>query len=402
MTTTSGSAPYYDPFDKEVDKDPHSVWRVLRDEQPLYYNDKLDFYALTRWDDVEGTLGDWDTYRSGKGTTLEVIKSGYPMPAGNFLWEDPPAHDLHRALLSRVFTPKRISALEPKIREFCALSLDPLVGTEGFDFITDLGAEMPMRTIGMLMGIPEADQVQIRDAIDKGMQLKDEGDASGDDPNAMLISLYGMFAEYVDWRADNPSDDLMTELLQVEFDDETGSRRRLSRDEILTYIMLLAGAGNETTTRLIGWTGKLLAEHPDQRRQIAADRSLVNPAIEEILRFEAPSPVQARWVMKDVEFHGQTVPKDSVILLVNGSANRDERQFPDGDSFNSHREITKHLSFGQGIHFCLGSALARLEGRVALDEVMQRFPDWQVDWDNAEQAHTSSVRGWNRLPVVIG
>jgi cytochrome P450 len=194
----------------------------------------------------------------------------------------------------------------------------------------------------------------------------------------------------------------MTELLNAEFDDETGTRRRLRRDEVLTYVMLLAGAGNETTTRLIGWTGKLLAEHPDQRRNLVDDRSLIPNAIEEILRYEAPSPVQARYVTRDVEHHGETVAEGSIMVLLNGSANRDDRHFADADRFDIHRAIDHHLSFGYGIHFCLGAALARLEGRIALDEVLQRFPDWEVDWANAKQAHTPTVRGWEQLPVVTG
>jgi cytochrome P450 len=192
----------------------------------------------------------------------------------------------------------------------------------------------------------------------------------------------------------------MTELINAEFEDETGTTRRLTREEILTYVGLLAGAGNETTTRLIGWTGKLLAEHPDQRRAIARDRTLIPNAIEEILRYEAPSPVQARYVARDVEHYGETVREGSVMVLLNGSGNRDDRKFPDGDRFDIRREIGHHLSFGYGLHFCLGAALARLEGRVALDEVLNRFPDWEVDWDGAERAHTSTVRGWDKLPVV--
>ncbi len=209
-----------------------------------------------------------------------------------------------------------------------------------------------------------------------------------------------MFGEYIDWRAEHPSDDLMTEMLNAEFEDEEGVTRTFTREEVLTFVSLLAGAGNETTTRLIGWTGKLLAEHPDQRRELVEDRSLVPQAIEEILRYEAPSPVQARYVAKDVEHHGQKVPEGSVMVLLNGSANRDDRQYPEGDRFDIRREFGHHLSFGYGIHFCLGAALARLEGRVALDEVLSRFPEWEVDWDNAEQARTSTVRGWASLPVT--
>jgi cytochrome P450 len=193
----------------------------------------------------------------------------------------------------------------------------------------------------------------------------------------------------------------MTELLNAEYEDEEGVKRRLTRDEVLNYVNLLAAAGNETTTRLIGWTAKVLADHPDQRRDLAANRELVPQAIEELLRFESPSPVQARYVTREVEHYGRVVPEGSVILLLNGAANRDERKFPEGDRFNIHRTIDQHLAFGYGIHLCLGAALARLEGRVALDEVLQRFPTWDVDWDNAQQARTSTVRGWERMPVLV-
>ncbi len=171
--TTTDSELYYDPFDFEIDSDPYPIFRRLRDEQPLYHNDKYDFYALSRFEDVEPCLVDWRTYSSAKGTILELIKSGMEIPPGSIIFEDPPGHDLHRGLLSRVFTPKKMNAIEPKVREFCAHSLDPLVGTGGFDFIRDLGAQMPMRTIGMLLGIPEEDQEEIRDRIDEGLRLDD-------------------------------------------------------------------------------------------------------------------------------------------------------------------------------------------------------------------------------------
>ena len=164
----------------------------------------------------------------------------------------------------------------------------------------------------------------------------------------------------------------------------------------------LAGAGNETTTKLIGWAGKLLGEHPDQRRKLVEYRSLIPNAIEEILRFEPPAPHNARYVAKDVECHGQTVPEGSAMMFVLASANRDERRFTDGESFDIHREIRQHLSFGYGIHFCLGAALARIEGRVALDEVLNRFPEWEIDLDNARLVSSSTVRGWETMPAVVG
>jgi cytochrome P450 len=209
------------------------------------------------------------------------------------------------------------------------------------------------------------------------------------------------YGAYIDWRVEHPSDDLMTELLNAEFTDVDGTVRTLTRDEILGYIGLLSGAGNETTTRLIGWAGKLLAEHPDQRAQMAADPSLIPAAIEECLRFEPPSPVQSRYVTTDVQHYGQTVPAGSVMVLLNASANRDEREFVDPDRFDIHRKAQRHLSFGYGLHFCLGAHLARLEARVALEEVLKRFPEWEVDTVNAVQARTSTVRGWEKLPVLV-
>jgi cytochrome P450 len=393
MTTVSSEI-YYDPYDFEIDVDPYPLWRRMRNEAPLYYNEKYDFWALSRFDDVESCLIDWETYLSGRGSILELIRADFDVPPGIILFEDPPVHDLHRGLLSRVFTPKKMNALEPKVREFCARSLDPLVDAGGFDFIADLGKQMPMRTIGMLLGIPEQDQEAIRDRLDENLRLEEGEEATPSEDFGAE-----MFGDYIDWRADHPSDDLMTELLTAEFEDETGAMRTLTRQECLTYVTMIAGAGNETTTRLIGWTGKILAEHPDQRREIADDPSLVPAAIEELLRYEAPSPVQARYVARDVEHYGQPITEGNVMVLLNGSANRDDRQFPDGDEFDIHRGAGHHLSFGYGIHFCLGASLARLEGRIALDEVIKRFPEWEVDWDNATQARTSTVRGWESLPV---
>ena len=389
---------YYDPYDFEIDTDPYPVWKRLRDESPLYYNERYDFYAVSRFDDVERGFVDWRTYVSSKGTVLELIKSGMQMPPGTIIFEDPPAHDIHRSLLTRVFTPRKMAAIEPKVRAFCARSLDPLVGAGGFDFIRDLGAQMPMRTIGMLLGIPEEDQEAIRDTIDAGLRLEEGAMPEVSMERAEEQGL--RFAEYIEWREKHPSDDLMTELLRAEFEDESGTRRRLSREEVLGFVNLIAAAGNETTTRLIGWTGKLLAEDPAQRAELVEHREWIPNAIEEILRFESPSPVNARFVSQAVELYGRIVPAGSAMLLLNGSANRDERQFPDGDRFDIHRNIDHHLAFGYGIHFCLGAALARLEGRVALDEVLKRFPTWEVDWDHAVQARTSTVRGWERLPVL--
>ena len=401
MTGTATADVYYDPYDFEIDTDPYPIWKRLRDEAPLYYNEKYDFYALSRFDDVEQAFVDWKSFISSRGTVLEMIKRGMQMPAGSIISEDPPTHDIHRGILSRAFTPRRVSAIEPKVREFCATKLEPFLGSEGFDIVRDFGVYVPMRTIGMLLGIPDEDQERIRDLVDQTLRLEDG--TMPDDPRRTDIrsQTRAAFAEYIDWRAKHPSDDIMTEVLQAEFEDsESGERRKLTKDEVVSYVNLLAGAGNETTARLIGWAGIALGSNPDQRRELVERRELVPNAIEELLRFETPSPVQARWVAADVERHGRTIPKDSILLLLNGAANRDDRKFADPDRFDIHRKMDHHLAFGYGIHFCLGAALARLEGRVALDEILKRFPNWDVDWDNAVQGRTSTVRGWQRLPIV--
>lgn len=399
MTSPSAIELYYDPFDSVIDDDPYPVWKRMREEAPLYYNEKYNFYALSRYEDVARELPNWQTYRSGRGTTADILFANIEVPPGILLFEDPPLHDLHRRLLSRVFTPRRMLAVEDLVRGFCVRELDPLVGAGGFDFIADLGAMMPMRTIGYLLGIPEADQEKIRDRSVANIELSTDSDPAAVDANIFANSI-ALFAEYIEWRASHPSDDLMTELLRAEIDEPDGTRRPLSRTEVLAYTAMIAGAGNETTARLIGFMGQLLSDHPEQRRELVADPSLIPGAIEETLRFEPPSPVQARYVAQDAEQYGRVVPKGSFMLLLNGSANRDPRRFADPDRYDIHRQAGGHLSFGQGLHFCLGSALARMEARVAFEEVLKRWPDWEVDYANAERAHTASVRGWARLPVV--
>ena len=397
MQTSDSSEVYWDPYDVEIFADPYPVFRRLREERPLYRNEKHDFFAVSRFKEVEAGLVDRDTFISGRGAVLELIKANIEFPPGVIIFEDPPRHTVHRGLLSRLFTPRKVAALEPKIRDFCRRSLDPGVGTGRFDFVRDLGAQMPMRTIGMLLGIPEQDQESVRDAVDarlrtdagKPMEYSEQG-LSGE-----------MFAEYVEWRAQHPSDDLMTELLQAEFEDETGVTRRLTREEILTYVNVVAGAGNETTNRLIGWAGKVLAEHPEQRRDLARDPALIPNAIEELLRYESPAPYVGRYVARDVEVLGEKIPEGSAMLFLIASANRDEARFPNGDGFDVHRRVGQHFTFGYGTHFCLGAALARLEGRVALEEILKRFPDWEVDLENAKLASTSTVRGWETLPTFV-
>ena len=383
---------YYDPYSVELNMNPYPVFARMREEAPLYYNDKHDFYALSRFDDVNKAVIDHDTFISGRGALLEIIKSGMEIPPGTLIFEDPPIHNIHRNLLSRMFTPRKVLALEPQIREFTARCLDPLVGSGRFDFVNDLGEQMPMRVIGMLLGIPEEHQ----------RRVADHGEATLMNEQVDLLATGEVFAEFIDYRAEHPSDDIMTDLLTAEFTDETGTVRRLRRDELLMYLTVVATAGAETTTRLIGWAGKTLADYPDQRRELAENPGLIPQAIEEILRWEPPALQIARYVSRDVSYYGQTVPEGSAMLMLVGAANRDHRRFPpDGDVFDIHREHRSHMTFGAGTHFCMGNALARLEGRIALEEILKRFPEWDVDWANAAPSPTTAVRGWQAMPTFV-
>ena len=398
MTTTDPDV-YYDPYDFEIDSDPYPIWKRLRDEMPLYYNETYDFYAVSRFEDVEQGLVNWKTYSSAQGTLLELIKSDFEIPPGSIIFEDPPGHNLHRGLLSRVFTPRKMNAIEPKVREFCARSLDPLVGGGGFDFIADLGAQMPMRTIGMLLGIPEQDQEEIRDSIDDGLRLED-----GTMPEPASFGADGQassFDAYIDWRAEHPSDDLMTELLQAEFEDETGTTRRLSRPEVVNLINLLAAAGNETTTRLIGWTGKVLADHPERAGQAGrgphpgAERHRGAPSLR--VTVTGPGPLRDR---------GRRAPRPD-------SAGR-ERHSP-----------AQRIGQPRRAQVPRRGPLRRQPGRstttwpsatASTSAWGRHWPGWRAGWPStrscnasppgrstgtsAKQARTSTVRGWERLPVA--
>jgi cytochrome P450 len=390
---------YYDPYDAAIAADPHPTYRRLREEAPIYHNEKYRFWAISRYADVERALNDWETFSNSRSDILELVNSEFDMPPGVMMFEDPPMHTMLRSLMSRVFTPRRMAEIEDQIRAYCVGCLDPLVGQDDFDIVAELASMMPMRVIGMLLGIPESQQVEFRDKNDANLRTKPGAPMKVS--NADAIADGRMYAEYVDWRAKNPSDDLMTALLNVEFEDENGVTRKLHRKEVLHYTQVVAGAGNETTGRLIGWLAKVLADHPDQRRDVHQDRSLLNRVVDETLRYEPTGPHVARWMANDFEIYGQTVPAGSAMLLMFGAANRDPRRYSNPDVFDIHRENGSHLTFGKGLHYCLGANLARLEGRVALDELLNRWPEWDVDLESAKMAPTSTVRGWERLRMVI-
>ena len=394
----TGSSVYYDPYDVEINADPYPAYARLREEAPIYHNDRYDFWFLSRHEDVAKAFVNWKVFTSTHSDILDIMKADITLPKGIVMFEDPPGHTSHRSLLSRVFTPKRMAELEDQVRQFCVRCLDPLVGSDGFDIIAELGTMLPIRVIGMLLGIPEQDQVSVRNKTDRNLRTQPG------QPMVIVEEEVGsgaMFEDYIEWRSKHPADDLMTVLLNAEFEDADGTSRTLTRQEVTTYTSVLAGAGNETTGRLIGWLAKVLAEHPDQRRAVVENRALIPSVIDETLRFEPTGHATARYVTEDIEYYGTTVPAGSPILLSMASANRDPRRFENPDRFDMYRKDIQHMTFGYGLHFCLGSHLARLEGRVALDELLNRWPQWDVDYSDIKLAPTSTVRGWERMPIIL-
>jgi cytochrome P450 len=389
-----GSTIVYDPYDYAIDADPHPIWKRMRDDAPVYWNETYRFWALSRFADVYDASRDIETFSSARTTVLELLDQPIE-PFAPMIFQDPPYHTVLRALVSRAFTPRRITALEVRIRELVARYLDPMVDADGFDYVEDFAAKLPAMVIGSLLGVPEADQDTVRRQTDEMLHIE-PGETLADKP--AVADLFGYWFELINERRAQPRDDLITALVQSEISADDGSPRRLDDRELLAFIGLLSGAGNETVARLLSWAVVLLARNPDQRTRLVADPGLLPNAIEELLRYEAPSPIQARWVTRRVEVHGVEIPADSKIALLTGSAGRDEREYPEADRFDVRRTMSRHASFGYGPHFCLGAALARLEARVALEETLVRFPTWDVDEGGLRWVHTSTVRGYESVP----
>ena len=379
---------YWDPLDVDIDSEPYDVWRRLRDEAPVYRNERYDFWALSRFADVEAAHRDPTTFVSSHGTVLEMM-SPTPVPNGMMIFQDPPEHTRLRTMVSRAFTPRRVGGLEPKIREICSELLDPWTPGAEFDFVADFGATLPSMVICALAGVPRSEQPRVKELIDTMFHIEPGVGMINDVSLTARIELDRWFLEVLRHRADHPGDDLLSALVQQD----------LSLREAADFANLIVSAGTETVARLMGWAAVVLATHPDQRAELAADASLIPGCVEELLRFEAPSPVQGRWTTRDVTLHDTTIPTGSKVLLLTGAAGRDERKYPDADRFDIHRAIDHHVSFGYGIHFCIGAALARMEGRIGLEEVFKRHAAWDVDHDRAVRLHTSTVRGWSSVPV---
>jgi cytochrome P450 len=391
----------YDPYDYQIDANPHPVWKRMRDEAPLYYNEQYNFYALSRFEDVLNASLDPATYSSARTTVLEMISEDPPKGFEDFMiFMDPPAHTRYRKLVSRAFTPRHMAALEPRIRELAVDFLDPYVGSGGFDYVAEFGARLPVMVISALLGAPREDTQMLQEWSDATLHIEPD-QMMGDFASGVRQQIHDYWQAHIDRRRKNPTDDIMGELMTADLECEDGSTRHLTDSELHGFYGLLSGAGNETVARFLGWAATGLDEFPDQRAKLAANPELIPNAVEEILRWEAPSAIQGRWVTADVPMHGTVLPAHTKVALLTGAANRDDRVWENPDVIDVERDINRHVTFGYGVHFCLGAALARLEGRIALEETFKRFPTWTVDRDNCEMVHTSTVRGYAKVPITF-
>ena len=386
----------YDPFCHELHEDPYPVYRVLRDEHPLYWCEARRCWALTRFDDVWEAVHDPTTYCSGKGI--------FPGMGGDVAQEemlpvlivmDPPRHTQLRSLVNKAFSPRRILDREPAIRSVAHALVAELADRETVDVVEDLAKPLPSIVIADLLGVPVADRREFRHWSDQIVQDHPDDPAAAAAAMEGLAGLYSYFEGLIAERRRHPRHDMLSALIEAEIDGQ-----HLGEQELLGMCILLLIAGNETTTNLVSNAVLLLAQHPAERRRLLDDPSLVVSATEECLRFDSPVQALARTLTTDVDLHGTTVPAGDRILLVYGSANRDEREFPGPDTFDVGRRVERQLAFGHGIHFCLGSALARLEGRLALSELLALSPEWELDGEPV-RLHSGPIRGLLRLPVSL-
>jgi cytochrome P450 len=385
----------YDPYAYEVHEDPYPVYRALRDEAPVYRNGALAFVALSRHADVLAGFKDTETFSSRCGVSLDRDAFHENARATmSFLAMDAPRHTRMRALVSRGFTPRRVAELEPRVRALSAEHLGAVADAGRCDFIRDFAGKLPMDVISELLGVPAEDRAQLRTWADLVVH-RDEG-VQGMPPAATgaALRMLQYFTAMLADRRERPRDDLTGALLRAEIDGD-----RLSDREIIGFLFLMIVAGNETTTKLLGNALYWLWRNPEARRRVEADPALVPAWVEETLRYDNSTQALARILARDVELHGEKLREGEKVVLLVGSANRDERAFPEPDRFELGRDTTRSLAFGQGAHFCLGAALARLEGRIALEEVLRRLPGFELEPEGLVRVHSVNVRGFAAMPL---
>jgi cytochrome P450 len=389
---------HYNPFARDIQTNPFPVYRQLRDEAPVYHNPEIGFYALSRFDDVLQAHLDPATFVSSHGVTIE----GYDQGQDLLITSDEPRHGWHRKLVSRVFTPRAISDLEPKVRAIAAEVLDGARDRGEIDIVSEFSTHLPMMVIAEMLGLPPETRADLRRTSDRILD-RTEADELGnttDDSQLAMIEMMTLLTEIVETKANNLGDDIGSMLLSARVTDDDGNEVALTHAQVASRLLEMTIAGHETTAKLIANGVVALTWYPDQRAELVADPSLIPGAVEEMLRWDPPSHYQGRWVERDVALHGTTIPANSRVILVTGAANHDERAFPDPEYFNIHREIERHVGFGFGIHLCVGAALARLETRVAFEELLTRYPHYEVKQPMV-RAYSSNVRGLSNLPLSL-
>ncbi len=391
---------YYDQYSYEVDDNPYEIFRRLRDEAPVWRNEKYNYWVLSRYDDVLKASMDWQNFSSAWGTVLELM-SATPGEVPLMINNDPPYHDQLRAVVAHQFTPAAVAKLEEDIREIVVSYLEPLEGRDSFDFIQDFGRWIPMDVVSHILGIPAGEERrQINQWADDSLARNEDGSMTEAGMNAMGKAM-GYFTEVLNDRKENPRGDFLSYLSHAEIDQADGSKRPFTVEESLFFMVLISSAGNETVARLLSNTGVLLARHPEQRQKLRDNPKLIPRAIEELLRYEPPSPIQFRRLLNDVEYHGVTMKKGDNVALLTAAATRDDRHWDNPEVFDIERAPRRHVTFGYGPHTCLGASVARLESKIAIEEVLKRIGDWDVVEDQLKRVRTSTVRGYSHVPIVI-
>jgi cytochrome P450 len=393
----------FDPFSDEYFNDPSEVYRRLRDEAPVYFSERYGFYALSRFADVLAAHRDWESYSSAHGIDLSTLSKDAELVQSfrSIIMMDPPEHDRLRALVSRVFTPRAVTALEPMIREVVCSFLDPLDGATEFDAVADFSASFPVEIISRMLGVPESERQKIRERLDLSLH-REKGELDLTPEGMQAITENGAyFYELAAEKRKNPGDDMMSRLTQVTVDRGDGVETGLDDVEIAGFAGLLGGAGAETVTKLVGNAVVLFSRHAEQWQKILDDRGKIPRAVEEILRFVPPSQYQGRYSIREREFEGGTLPAGFPVLLITGAATRDPRAFERADELDIERAPGISIGFGHGVHSCLGAALARMESCIAIEEIARRWPRFEVDDAGLRRVHMSNVAGYSHVPVRV-
>lgn len=374
----------------------------MRDEAPVYHSEKYGFWALSRYDDVAAAIKDCETYSSARGVSLDMFleEPNEAMP-DLVIMMDPPDHTRMRKLVNKVFTPRAVMSLEPMIRETITVFADRLNPTS-FDAVQDFSALFPVEIITTMLGVPAADRQQVRHWLDRSLTRAPGDFRPSEDGTAANIESGLYYYELVQKRRAEPQDDMISRLIEVEVERDDGGIAKLTDIEITGFLSLLGGAGAETVTKVVASAMVLLAERPEQWRMLQQDRSLIPTAFEEVLRYEGPVGYLIRWSMREIELHGRTIPKHVPVMLVTGAATRDERAFQDPNVFDITRKPGGfNLGFGYGAHSCLGAALARMEGHIALELLLDRMSSFEVDHGALQRVNMTNVMGYSSVPVRV-